>query len=158
MVRIDRKLKPIITDGRLVAQRSGRFSRAWMDGLVSFLTNTCSDVAQLIHTANAGEHAISTALALSLNFTTGLMDGFERSGIVPVSPAGTPPGSPPRLSCASYPFMSDVGTHIPELLDNTKILQIETSNPHVHSFSKGDEHIQNMQIARSWALNLPPTR
>lgn len=158
MIRIKWASKPKIADGQLILRSEGRCSRVvnrWMNTLLNSLIG---DVPHdIIHTANAGEHAMSTALALRLNFATGyavepfqLIDAWQRSGILPLTPAVTPQGSPPHHS------QQDPKNHEPpppaltlttEPLGNVTIIQIQTLNPHIHDFSKGEAHIQHMQAA-----------
>lgn len=145
MVRIKWKCKPKIVDGKLVSKESGRCSRivnAWMNHLLNTLTGNTIH-ANFIETANAGEHAMSIDLALQLNFATGyavepfqLINAWERSGIFPSTPPSTPScigdtGSMPVLQAP--------------LSRKVKIMQIETLNPHIHDFGKGEEHILRMQ-------------
>ncbi|KAJ8117420.1 hypothetical protein OPT61_g1370 [Boeremia exigua] len=144
MVRLKWKSKPKIVEGKLIPQESGRCSRVvneWMDRLLASFTGEKHQ--DLIKTANAGEHAMSTDLALQLQFATGyavepfqLIDAWERSGILPPSP----PGTPPRCDV-------ETRTHGESRLlgQKVKVLQIETLNPHVHDFGKGEEHILKMQ-------------
>jgi len=147
MIRIKWKSKPKIIDGKLVHQDSGRCSRvvnAWMNRLLSSITMR-KEHSDFIQTANSGEHAMSTDLALKLNFATGyavepyqLIDLLESSG--ESSYPLTPPFSP-RLSGIDdvKPFPA---THLDRKI---KIMQIETLNPHIHDFSKGEEHVARMQ-------------
>ncbi|KAF3032232.1 hypothetical protein E8E11_001428 [Didymella keratinophila] len=147
MVRIKWKSKPKIVDGKLVHQDSGRCSRvvnAWMNRLLSSITMR-KEHRDFIQTANSGEHAMSTDLALKLNFATGysvepyqLIDLLESSCESPY-PLTPPPSS--RLSGIDdvKPFSA---THLDRKI---KIMQIETLNPHIHDFSKGEEHIARMQ-------------
>ncbi|KAJ4355060.1 hypothetical protein N0V95_003278 [Ascochyta clinopodiicola] len=145
MVRIKWKSKPKIVGNKLVPQESGRCSRVvneWMSRLLNSITGGCIDDG-FIKTANAGEHAMSVDLALQLSFATGyavepfqLIDAWERSNIFPP----TPPSTPPRLGSATPGSV----TMVP-ITRKVSILQIETLNPHIHDFSKGEVHIQRMQ-------------
>jgi mannosyl-3-phosphoglycerate synthase len=145
MVRIKWKYKPKIVDGKLILEESGRCSRvvnAWMNRLLASVTGGDSS-ADLIRTANAGEHAISTDLALQLNFATGyavepfqLINLWERSSAF----LPTPPRTPPRSRQAGA-----LSASLAPLRCTVKILQIETLNPHIHDFGKGEEHIGRMQ-------------
>lgn len=145
MVRIKWKSKPKIVDGKLVTQESGRCSRVvntWMNRLLTSITGHDGH-ADFIKTANAGEHAMSTNLALQLNFATGyavepyqLINMWERSGAFPPTSPGTPPGSGVTNLQPASPAASKL---------KVRILQIETLNPHIHDFGKGEEHIARMQ-------------
>lgn len=145
MVRIKWKSKPKIADGKLVPQESGRCSRVvndWMNGLLCTLTGNIAH-ENFIKTANAGEHAMSIDLALRLDFATGyavepfqLINAWDSSGIFPP----TPPSTSPKLGASSTRLPSPI-----LLSRETKVLQIETLNPHIHDFGKGEEHILRMQ-------------
>jgi mannosyl-3-phosphoglycerate synthase len=146
MVRIKWASKPKIVDGALVHQSSGRCSRvvnAWMNRLLTSLTGN-PDHSDFIQTANAGEHAMSTELALKLNFATGyavepyqLIDLWERWGA-----PHTLPTSP--LLSASWKKKNKLAEPATPR-SKVRIMQIETLNPHIHDFSKGEEHIARMQ-------------
>ncbi|KAJ4986952.1 mannosyl-3-phosphoglycerate synthase [Stagonosporopsis vannaccii] len=144
MVRLKWKSKPKIVDGKLLPQESGRCSRVvneWMNCLLTSITGESQN--DIIKTANAGEHAMSTELALRIHFATGyavepfqLIDAWKRSGVFPV----TPPGTPPQFN-GLHEMYGDM-----KVLENrVKILQIETMNPHIHDFGKGEEHVLKMQ-------------
>lgn len=145
MIRLKWKSKPKIIDGTLVPQSSGRCSRVvneWMNRLLTSITGD-ENQNDLVKTANAGEHAMSTDLALRIHFATGyavepfqLVDAWERSGLFP----HTPPGTPPQTN-TSHQMNGD--NMLPGR--RVKILQIETMNPHIHDFGKGEEHILKMQ-------------
>ncbi|KAJ4385007.1 hypothetical protein N0V86_000612 [Didymella sp. IMI 355093] len=146
MVRIKWASKPKIVDGALVHQPSGRCSRvvnAWMNRLLTSLTGN-SNHSDLIQTANAGEHAMSTELALKLNFATGyavepyqLIDLWERWGA---------PHSPPASPLLSASWKKENKLAEPTTpRSKVRIMQIETLNPHIHDSSKGEEHIAHMQ-------------
>ncbi|KAF1358421.1 hypothetical protein EJ07DRAFT_166702 [Lizonia empirigonia] len=141
------KSKPKIIDGKLVPEESGRCSRivnVWMDRLLTYLSASSTD-GSLIRTANASKHAMSTDLALQLNFATGyavepfhFINVWERSRILPPSP----PPTPPRFTSTKR------ATTMQEPLSHKlKNLQVETLNSpgHIHDFSKGEEHILRMQ-------------
>lgn len=101
--------------------------------------------SDFIQTANAGEHVMSTDLALRLNFATGyavepyqLVNLLESSGAF--SFPLTPPASPHLSGSDEIKPLSSVRTG-----RKIRIMQIETLNPHIHNFSKGEEHIARMQ-------------
>ena len=151
MVRIKWKTKPKIVDGKLVHRDAGRCSRVvnkWMNRLLDGVASGSDDVSEFISTANAGEHAMSMELAMKLQFATGyavepyqLVDLLERSAPRRVLP--TPPASP-RLGMFSG---SDEIRPVERSLlgRDVSIVQIETMNPHIHDFGKGDTHIAHMQ-------------
>ena len=147
MVRIKWKSKPKIVDGKLVPKETGRCSKVvneWMNRLLTSITSEETE-GELIQTANAGEHAMSVDLALRLNFATGyavepfqLVNMWEKSGVF----LPTPSDKPPRLDVSR----SSQTLSFPLSLDRkVKVLQIETLNPHIHDFGKGDDHILKMQ-------------
>jgi mannosyl-3-phosphoglycerate synthase len=117
MVRIKWNSKPKVCNGAIVFEPSGRSSvvvNKWMNRLVQAIAPTAPEA--LIQTGNAGEHAMSLSLAMSLRFSTGyavepfqLIDACER-------------------------------------LDNVDIVQVQTRNPHFHDISKGGKHIERMQV------------
>jgi mannosyl-3-phosphoglycerate synthase len=117
MVRIKWNSKPKVHGGAIVFEPSGRSSvvvNQWMNRLLHAIAPTAPQ--SLIQTGNAGEHAMSLELAMSLRFATGY---------------------------AVEPFqIIDAG----ERLDNVDIVQVETRNPHFHDTSKGGEHIERMQV------------
>jgi mannosyl-3-phosphoglycerate synthase len=117
MVRIKWNSKPKVRDGEIVFEPSGRSSivvNKWMNRLLRAITPTATDT--LIQTGNAGEHAMSLDLAMTLRFATGY---------------------------AVEPFQL---IDVCERLDDVQIFQVETRNPHFHDISKGDEHIERMQV------------
>ncbi|KAF2029762.1 hypothetical protein EK21DRAFT_89544 [Setomelanomma holmii] len=126
MIRIKWNSKPKVRDNELVFEKSGRSSRVvnhWMNRLFSYLISTAhSDGAgrqDIIQTANAGEHAMSTALALRILFTSGY-------------------AVEPYQLIALWSYFN-TSSH------TVQVLQIETRNPHFHDCSKGDGNIQRMQ-------------
>jgi mannosyl-3-phosphoglycerate synthase len=147
MVRIKWKSKPKITNGKLVNQESGRCSRvvnAWMNRLLTSITMR-KEHCDFIQTANAGEHAMSTDLALRLNFATGYaVEPYQLVNLLESSSESSYPLTPrasPRLSGTDEAKPVSAVHPGPTI----KIMQIETLNPHIHDFSKGEEHIARMQ-------------
>ncbi|MDX2068032.1 MAG: mannosyl-3-phosphoglycerate synthase [Haliscomenobacter sp.] len=127
MVRIQWHSKPKIVDGELFFTKWGRVSRITNQYLNLFLSHYTGYESEVLRTGNAGEHALSMPLALSLDYSTGfsvethhfvsLMEKF--GGVLP---------SP-----------------IPEIMKNgVEVFQIESRNPHFHDAAKGDDHIQEM--------------
>ncbi|KAF2993223.1 hypothetical protein E8E13_001073 [Curvularia kusanoi] len=197
MVRIKWASKPKIADDKLVMTSEGRCSRvvnSWMNKLFSSLNKEFSqNECDLIQTANAGEHAMSTKLALRLNFATGyavepfqFIDAWQRSGLLvptpPDSPANlifqdtqceeateplvvapavdslssfflppTPPSSPPdsifHLNQPEAHSLPAVVAPATAALGRVNVMQVQTVNPHIHDFGKGDTHIKRMQAA-----------
>jgi mannosyl-3-phosphoglycerate synthase len=145
MVRLKWKSKPKIEGGKLVPQESGRCSRVvneWMNRLLNALTGD-KTAANVLRTANAGEHAMSIDLAMQLCFATGyavepfqLINAWECSAINSLISSATP---------FQHEKTKQMQASLAPLSNPIHILQIETRNPHIHDFSKGEEHIQRMQ-------------
>ncbi|CAO2649977.1 Nn.00g012690.m01.CDS01 [Neocucurbitaria sp. VM-36] len=139
MVRIKWNSKPKVKDGKLVFEKSGRCSRVvneWMNRLSNALVG---DNAQnnIIQTGNAGEHAMSLNLATELCFATGYaVEPFQFINMWEQFGAQTHPHDVANSTKASTAVSSR----------KVQILQIETRNPHFHDISKGNDHIQRMQV------------
>jgi mannosyl-3-phosphoglycerate synthase len=127
MVRIAWHSKPKIVESSLFFAKSGRVSARTnqvLNELISHYTGFGTDV---IKTGNAGEHALSTDLAMLMSYAPGyaiephhFLDLWEKFG-------GILPG----------PF--------PEMMRETvDIFQIESRNPHLHEV-KGEDHIDAMR-------------
>lgn len=143
MVRIKWQTKPKIINGEILSQEFEHCSHiinVWANRLFASLTGYGGEF-DFIKTANAWEHAMSTELAMKLNFATGyaaepfqLIDLWERSG------ANIPSLSRPaftRLPRVGEPLQASqvpFGRHI-------RIMQVETLNPHIHNFDKDEEHV-----------------
>lgn len=133
MVRISWHSKPKLRDGRLFFSRRGRTSELTNQFLNQLIGEYSNFGTEVVTTGNAGEHAISLALALKLRLAGGFavepfhyLDMFEQFGGVLETPH-------------------------PDVLDRSvSIAQIETRNPHFHD-NKGDYHVQDMRMQ---ALNV----
>ncbi|KAK5655295.1 hypothetical protein OQA88_5862 [Cercophora sp. LCS_1] len=152
MVRIHWGSKPKERDGVYDFDvREGRSSRVvneWLNRLLDLLWDETetdgipSGVShkKIVSTANAGEHAMTMGLALKLRMAGGyaiepfhFVDLLERQVQSPTtSYCGSDDGSVSTLSSAGSLEASPV-----------RILQIRTSNPHIHA-SKGDLHTRAM--------------
>lgn len=133
MVRISWHSKPKIQDGRLFFNRWGRSSQITNRFLNLLLSEYSGFGTEVITTGNAGEHALSTDLAVRMRFAAGFavepyqyLNLFELFGGVLPSP---------------YPDVMRGGV---------EIFQIETRNPHFHE-NKGSGHVQEMRLQ---ALNV----
>jgi mannosyl-3-phosphoglycerate synthase len=146
MVRIKWKSKRKIENGKLVFQESGRCSIVANEWMNRVLAEHPGHHAQedMIRTANAGEHAMSTDLAMQLCFVTGyavepsqLINIRERCTALPLSASAIPPCPDDKnaFELDTVPFTSKV-----------RILQIETCNTHIHDFTKGKDHFEKMQV------------
>lgn len=127
MVRVQWHSKPKIVNAELFFTKWGRVSRVTNQYLNLFLGSYTGYETEILRTGNAGEHALSMPLALSLDYSTGfsvetyhfvsLMEKF--GGVLP------------------SPF--------PEIMKSgVELFQIESRNPHLHETAKGDEHIREM--------------
>lgn len=142
MVRIKWNSKPKIQDGQLEFTTSGRCSivvNGWMNKYLNAIVKDTSsqemvgnvNVGELIETANAGEHAMDIDLAFKLRFATSyavepfqLVDLLERYG---------------NQHSDSNAAFSTSSRRI-------NVLQVKTSNPHIHDIGKGEDHIWDMQV------------
>ena len=133
MVRVSWRSKPKIEDGALVFNRWGRTTQVTNRFLNLVLSTVTGSGTDPITTGNAGEHAMTLALARRLRFAGGFsvepfeyVELFEQFGGV-VDPAYPNPDRAP-----------------------VDVYQVETRNPHFHE-DKGDEHVLGMQVQ---ALNV----
>jgi mannosyl-3-phosphoglycerate synthase len=126
IVRILWKYKPKIS-GEMYFKKWGRVSEITNRYVNNFISTKGKFETDVIKTANAGEHAMSLALATKLTYATGygvetqeLMAIFEQAGgLVPVSD-------------------KDLGEK------GVDIIQTESINPHIHE-ERGEDHlIQDM--------------
>ena len=168
MVRIKWNSKPKIENGKLVPKDSGRSSivvNKWMNDLLHSITQSQTDDG-LIETANAGEHAMSIDLALQLRFATGyavepfqLVDLWENFGqqasnttLPSMANDGQLSGSANKLAehqrhDTIFEGVADTNQSVSDTsAPKVHVIQIQTCNPHIHDFSKGDEHIERMQV------------
>ena len=145
MVRINWASKPKVKGGRLFFGRHGRVSENTnriFNEVLEFYTGFGTDAIQ---TGNAGEHALTAALALELEYAAGYaVEPFE------------------IISC----FEQFSGVHPPPnprvMERGVDIYQIRSKNPHFHD-DKGDEHIRSMmnvsmQVIRDSSICPPPLR
>ncbi len=150
MVRVRWNSKPKVEDHQLVHKDSGRCSRIvnfWMNRFLDTLApeNTHQD---LVQTANAGEHAMNIELAMRLHFATGyavepyqLVDIIEQFGAQTSSSANNVCGTARKAH-----FERSTQTPVSSSIPQVRIIQVRTCNPHIHDFSKGEQHIENMQV------------
>ncbi|MEW5986705.1 MAG: mannosyl-3-phosphoglycerate synthase [Chloroflexota bacterium] len=130
MVRIVWHSKPKVVADSLFFAKWGRVSRntnRYLNQLIAEYTGFETDV---IRSGNAGEHALTMALARVMEFSSGysvepyhFINLFEKFGGL----AGTPLA--------------------PELIrQHVEVYQVESRNPHLHEV-KGDEHVGDMTYA-----------
>jgi mannosyl-3-phosphoglycerate synthase len=127
MVRILWHSKPKVVGDGLFFAKWGRVSRVTNQFLNQFFSHFTGYETDALRTGNAGEHALSMPLALSLDYSAGfsvetyhfvsLMEKF--GGVLP----------------ASFPEVMKAGA---------EIFQMESRNPHFHDADKGEEHINEM--------------
>lgn len=127
MVRILWHSKPKVVGEGLFFAKWGRVSRVTNQFLNQFFSHFTGYETDALRTGNAGEHALSMPLALSLDYSAGfsvetyhfvsLMEKF--GGVLP----------------SSYPEVMKAGA---------EIFQMESRNPHFHDADKGEEHINEM--------------
>jgi len=143
MVRIQWHSKPKIVENDLFFAKWGRVSRITNQYLNQFLGHFTGYETEVLRTGNAGEHALSMPLALSLDYSTG-------------------------FSVETYHFVSlmekfggVMPTPFPEIMKNgVEVFQIESRNPHLHEVTKGDDHINEMieySLSVLWHSNICPT-
>jgi mannosyl-3-phosphoglycerate synthase len=133
MVRISWHSKPKLRDGRLFFSRRGRSSEVTNMFLNRLVAEYSGFGTEVIATGNAGEHALSLDLGLSMRLAGGFavepfeyVELFEQfGGVLPPMRPGVLPHSVP-------------------------VLQIETRNPHFHD-NKGEDHVKGMRMQ---ALNV----
>jgi mannosyl-3-phosphoglycerate synthase len=134
-IRISWKSKPKIVNNALEFPKWGRiseYSNRYLNDLISNITGSKSEI---ITTGNAGEHALSMALAENLNFSSGysvepyeLIDILEKFG-------GLLPSN-----------LTDI------IKKGVEVFQIETRNPHLHE-EKGNDHLTGMLQDSLLAIN-----
>lgn len=127
MVRIQWHSKPKVVDSGLFFAKWGRVSRITNQYLNQFFSHYTGYETDALRTGNAGEHALSMPLALSLDYSAGFsvetyhfVSLLEKFGGVMPSP---------------YPEVMQAGV---------EIFQMESRNPHFHDADKGNDHINEM--------------
>jgi mannosyl-3-phosphoglycerate synthase len=127
VVRISWHSKPKIVEQALYFAKWGRSSRRCNGALNQLLSHFTGFETEIVKTGNAGEHALTVELAMSMRYATGYavepyhyIDLLEQyGGIIP-----TEHGDMRRL---------------------VRICQIESRNPHLHA-DKGDAHVADMIV------------
>jgi mannosyl-3-phosphoglycerate synthase len=128
MVRISWHSKPKIIDDRLFFAKWGRTSRQTNHFLNRFITAYTGFETDIIKTGNAGEHALTMDLAMTLDYSSGysiepyhFINILERFG-----------------GLGSNSLSKEI------IEKHVEVLQIESLNPHLHNFGKGEGHVQEM--------------
>lgn len=131
VVRISWHSKPKIVEQSLYFAKWGRSSRRCNRALNQLLSHYTGFETEIVKTGNAGEHAMTTELAMSMRYATGyavepyhFIDLLEEYGGIVASEHG-------------------------DMRRLVRICQIESRNPHLHA-DKGDAHVADM-IAGSLA-------
>lgn len=126
MVRMLWHSKPKVVESNIYFAKYGRASVITNDFLNRLISYHTGFETEVIKTGNAGEHALTTSLALLLDYAPGYaiepyhyINLLERFGGVAESP---------------YPEVMRQGVDV---------YQIESRNPHLHA-SKGERHVQDM--------------
>ena len=126
MVRISWHSKPKIVEKSLYFAKWGRSSvitNNYLNQLVSHFTGFETEV---IRTGNAGEHAMTTDLAMQIGHSSGY--SIE----------------PYQLVYLMEEFGGIATPHDPDILQKmVNVYQIESRNPHLHEY-KGEEHVLRM--------------
>lgn len=137
MVRIAWHSKPKIVESKLFFRKWGRSTVNTNRLLNRLIGHYTGFETEIVKTGNAGEHALTMDLAMSLEYSAGysiepyhIVNLLERhGGIVPSSSASTVP--------------------------RVEVFQIESRNPHLHE--AGDEsHIDSMQLQAMQAIYHSP--
>jgi mannosyl-3-phosphoglycerate synthase len=131
MVRISWHSKPKVMEDGLYFAKWGRTSRNTNKYLNMLLSEYTGFETEIIKTGNAGEHAMTMDLAMTLDYSSGYsiepyhyINMFEQFGGIE--------GSVLKKDMIHQPV---------------EIFQIESRNPHMHDTEKGDEHIDEMSYA-----------
>ncbi|HLG15777.1 MAG TPA: mannosyl-3-phosphoglycerate synthase [Blastocatellia bacterium] len=126
MVRMLWHSKPKVVEANLYFVKYGRASVITNDYLNRLISYHTGFETEVIKTGNAGEHALTTNLALLLDYASGyaiepyhFINLIERFGGVEESP------------------------HPEVMKQGIDVYQIESRNPHLHA-SKGESHVQSM--------------
>ena len=134
-VRVSWHSKPKIVNNKLQFPKWGRiseFSNKYLNALISNITGFESEI---ISTGNAGEHALSMALAENLNYSSGYsVEPYEFINILEKFGGMLP---------------SDFSDIIEKGIE---IFQIESRNPHFHE-EKGVDHLTGMMQESLLAIN-----
>ncbi len=131
MVRISWHSKPKVVENSLYFAKWGRSSRQTNQFLNMLVGHHTGFETEIVKTGNAGEHALTTDLAMALDYATGYaVETFhyvhlleKYGGILSESEGGAE-----------------------DMHRLVKISQIESRNPHLHEV-KGDEHVEDMIAA-----------
>jgi mannosyl-3-phosphoglycerate synthase len=127
MVRINWHSKPKIINNDLFFAKLGRVSRItnhYLNQLLGLLSGFETDI---IVTGNAGEHALTMSLALELDYTSGF--SIESNHFISMLENFG--------GILSTPFFDTIQKGV-------ELFQVQSRNPHLHDFTKGEEHLNEM--------------
>jgi mannosyl-3-phosphoglycerate synthase len=140
MVRISWHSKPKVMEQGLFFARYGRTSRTTNRYLNQLIAEYSGFETEVITTGNAGEHAMTMALAMQLDYSSGysiepyhFINLFEKFG-----------------------GLGDRALDREMIRQHIEVFQIESRNPHMHDVAKGDEHIDAMTYAAMRVIHDSP--
>ena len=130
MVRLIWPYKGKLAASDVYLRRRGRVSRHTNALINMILTRMRRIETDIVKTANAGEHAMSLRLALSMDWAGGFaVEPYQLIWLLE--------------HCGPQAGLGEC----PALPDTVEVYQVEALNPHIHA-ERGDEHIADM-LARS---------
>jgi mannosyl-3-phosphoglycerate synthase len=130
MVRISWHSKPKVVENSLYFAKWGRSSRQTNQFLNMLVGHHTGFETEIVKTGNAGEHALTVDLAMSLDYATGYaVETFHYVHLL-----------------EKYAGILEDGENTEDMHRMVKISQIESRNPHLHEV-KGDEHVEDMIAA-----------
>jgi len=130
MVRISWHSKPKVVENSLYFAKWGRSSRQTNQILNRLVGHHTGFETEIVKTGNAGEHALTVDLAMSIDYATGYaVETFHYVHLL-----------------EKYGGILEHGDKTDHMNRLVKISQIESRNPHLHEV-KGDEHVDDMIAA-----------
>ncbi len=131
MVRISWHSKPKVVENSLYFAKWGRSSRHSNMFLNKLVGHHTGFETEIVKTGNAGEHALTTELAMGIDYATGYaVETFHYVHLL-----------------EKYGGILEEGEGVGKDMHRmVKISQIESRNPHLHEV-KGDEHVEDMIAA-----------
>jgi len=130
MVRISWHSKPKVVENSLYFAKWGRSSRQTNQILNRLVGHHTGFETEIVKTGNAGEHALTVDLAMSIDYATGYaVETFHYVHLL-----------------EKYGGILEQGDQTDDMHRLVKISQIESRNPHLHEV-KGDEHVDDMIAA-----------
>lgn len=130
MVRISWHSKPKVVENSLYFAKWGRSSRQTNQFLNMLVGHHTGFETEIVKTGNAGEHALTVDLAMTLDYATGYaVETFHYVHLL-----------------EKYGGILSDGAASDDMRRMVKISQIESRNPHLHEV-KGDEHVEDMIAA-----------